>query len=79
MEEFQFPTSDVSGLTFQGMHCGQNRGYDVFVADCGIDHHVIERAGGPICAEVMLYKLHAVAVNRVYQFLRFFVPATYLA
>ena len=53
------------GLAFDQVHGVQDCFDDRFVPDRGIDHYVVEGAGGPVGAEVVFDERDAFAVNGV--------------
>ncbi len=58
--------------SFQQAHGVEDSRDDDFVAHRCVDHHVIEAAGGPVGAEIVLYKFDAVSVHVVDEFFGFF-------
>src|SRR6478736_3503697 len=55
-------------LSFQRLLAVENHGDDILVTHCGVDHHVIKTACGPVSAEVVFYKFDTIAVHGVDQF-----------
>src|SRR5689334_13931546 len=68
---------DPNRLPLQRIHGAQNDRDDILVADCGIDHDVIQAAGGPVGVEIMSYEGDAIPINRLYEFFRFFFALAY--
>src|SRR5437016_4599311 len=54
-------------------HGAEYGGDDILIAHGRVDHHVVERAGRPIGAEVVFDEFDALPVDIIHQFFRFFV------
>src|SRR6266498_134147 len=56
---------------FQHSHLVQDCRNDMLVPYDGIEHDVVERAGGPVGAEIVFYKFDSVAINGFHQIFSF--------
>ena len=74
---FELGDGSASGHRyFQEAHGVEDGGDDDFISNGSIDHHVIETAGGPVGAEVVFYKLDAVAINGIDEFFCFLLAVS---
>jgi hypothetical protein len=67
-------SSDIldGGASFKGGDVLENHFDDVFIAEFGIDHDVVEPASGPLGSKIVANELGPFRINFLDQFLRFF-------
>ena len=70
------PDGSANGLAgvfaLGAAHAMQNGREDVFVSHGGVNHHVVQRTGRPVGAEIMLHEQDALTIHGIYQVVRVF-------